>query len=439
MKQARLTAHEKLCRRKLRPPNYLIYNILVRFVVKKLIMKNLDVRFNSSIDMRDYAGPFIVVSNHASRLDYIYTSLPFLPRPVNFVSGYNEFFRSHLAFIFRLMRVIPKKNFVSDLYTIRSMKHVFEKNGCVILFPEGMSSISGGNQPSAIASGKVLKHFGLPVVRVKIKGGYFVSTKFDLTERPGRVEVDIDPLFTPGQLAALPDDEIQRLLDEAILQDDYEWNRTARAAYRAKDGIATGIHTLLYRCPKCGHEFEMRSSGDEIICLHCGNGAKLTDAYELIPLSESSIIPRTPRVWYDEQRRAVCEWIRSEGWELRERVKLGVLPRYGYLKDQKTSEIVGEGELVLNDEGLHYTGTKGGEPWSFSVRPENLPTYGMCTDITRFYTFAPGEFVEFYPERETVAKWFLATEENHRKHGGKWTDFPDTYEKLRAESYDTPA
>ena len=40
-----------------------------------------------------------------------------------------------------------------------------------------------------------------------------------------------------------------------------------------------------------------------------------------------------------------------------------------------------------------------------------------------------GEFYEFYPETECVAKWLLATEELHRMHGGEWKNFPwaDTY------------
>ena len=47
----------------------------------------------------------------------------------------------------------------------------------------------------------------------------------------------------------------------------------------------------------------------------------------------------------------------------------------------------------------------------------------MCTDLSRFYTFVNGEFVEFYPEHRTVEKFFLATEELHRLNGGKWKDF----------------
>ena len=114
----------------------------------------------------------------------------------------------------------------------------------------------------------------------------------------------------------------------------------------------------------------------------------------------------------------------EEGFELREHVKLGTLPTDGYLKDQATSVITGEGELRLDREGLHYEGTKDGAPFAFMIPSRQLPTYGMCTDVSRFYTFVDGEFCEFYPERESAELWMLATEELHRLNGGQWQDFP---------------
>ena len=80
--------------------------------------------------------------------------------------------------------------------------------------------------------------------------------------------------------------------------------------------------------------------------------------------------------------------------------------------------------LRLDRTGLSYTGTKNGAPFSFHIESQGLPTYGMCTDLSRFYTFLNGEFVEFYPEHRVVEKFFLATEELHRLNGGRWKDFP---------------
>ena len=81
-------------------------------------------------------------------------------------------------------------------------------------------------------------------------------------------------------------------------------------------------------------------------------------------------------------------------------------------------------ELLLDREGLHFEGVNDGQPYNFFVPIRHLPTYGMCTDVSRFYTFVDGEFNEFYPERESAELWMMATEEMHRAQGGLWKDFP---------------
>ena len=126
--------------------------------------------------------------------------------------------------------------------------------------------------------------------------------------------------------------------------------------------------------------------------------------------------------------------VQQEDFALEENVKLGMLPEFELLKNQATSEIVGSGKLRLDRTGLTYTGTKNGEPFTFHLNSATLPTYGMCTDLSRFYTFVDGEFVEFYPETKVVEKFFLATEELHRLNGGKWRDFDFSIQECPAQS-----
>jgi len=82
--------------------------------------------------------------------------------------------------------------------------------------------------------------------------------------------------------------------------------------------------------------------------------------------------------------------------------------------------------LTLTRDGLSYEGTKNGKPFNFFIASKNLPTYGMCTDASIFYTFAHnGEYYEFMPlESKTAIKWLLCTEEIHRINGGKWQNYP---------------
>ena len=170
----------------------------------------------------------------------------------------------------------------------------------------------------------------------------------------------------------------------------------------------------------------MKGEGNKFFCTHCGNGATILDTYEMVPFDETCVIPETQTAWFALQREQARIAVQAEDFCLTEQVSLGNLPAYELLKDQKTSEIVGEGVITLNKDGFTYEGTRNGEPFTFHLSTAEVPTYGMCTDLSRFYTFYKGEFMEFYPKTRCTEKWFLCTEELHRKNGGKWQDFQPT-------------
>lgn len=414
----KITIEKKIHSRKISQPN-IMYNVL-GWVWDKFIAKKYNIHYNFRTDFRKEPGPYILISNHASRLDYMFTGIPMLPSRMNFVAGYNEFHRSHLAGVFSLLKVIPKKNFIPDYYTIKEITRVIRSGGKIMIFPEGMSSISGSNQPVAIGTGAFLKHYNIPVYYAVIRGGYLTSPKYNLNDRAGYVEVEFDKLFSPEDLQNLTDTEIEDAVNKAIRHDDYAWNKVEKHHYDIGDNGAEHLEDLLFWCPKCNSQHTMHGEGNTFKCTKCGNGMTLTDTYEMIPFNDDCVIPSTQTEWFDMQREVIRREIMAEDFKIVEHVKLGMLPEYEMLKDQHTSEIVGEGEITLDRGGLTYVGTKNGEPFEFFIKSKALPTYGMCTDVSRFYTFYRNEFVEFYPEHNIVEKIFLATEEIHRSNGGKW-------------------
>ena len=415
------TVAQSIRTRKIQRPNA-IYSILGT-VWKLFMYKKYHVHYTFKTDFRHVEGPFFFISNHASRLDYIFTGIPLLPLKMNYVAGYNEFHRSHLALVFRLLRIIPKKNFVPDIYTVKEISRVIKSGGGVCLFPEGMSSISGANQPVAIGTGKLLKHHKVPVYYSVIRGGYLTSPKYNLRDRLGHVEVEYDQLFTPEDLQRLTVEEIEATINRAIYHDDYAWNKVHKHTFDIGDNGAEDLEDLLFWCPKCGNQHTMSTKGNTIFCTECGNGATLTATYELVPFNEDCVIPETQTAWFQMQREVIRREVEQEDFAMEEEVELGMLPKFTLLKNQATSQIVGRGTLRLDRTGLTYTGTKEREPFSFHIKSRDLPTYGMCTDVSRFYTFYEGEFVEFYPAHRVVEKFFLATEEIHRLNGGAWKDF----------------
>ena len=423
---AKITVEKQIHSRKIASPNG-IYSILGT-VWRLFMYKKYNVHYTFKTDFRKEKGPCFFISNHASRLDYIFTGIPLLPMRMNYVAGYNEFHRSHLSLVFKLLRVIPKKNFTPDLYTAKEISRVIKSGGKVCIFPEGMSSISGANQPVALGTGKLFKHHKVPVYYSVIRGGYLTSPKYNLQDRCGRVEVEFDQLFTPEDLERMTPDQIEDAINQAIYHDDYAWNKEKKHTYDIGENGAEDLEDLLFWCPKCGCQHTMATEGNRIFCKNCGNGATLQNTYALIPFDGSCVIPETQTKWFDMERAVIRQEVQSEDFLLEEPVKLGILPEYELLKNQATSQIVGSGMLRLDKTGLTYDGTRNGQPFTFHLPSHGLPTYGMCTDLSRFYTFLNGEFMEFYPEHRVVEKFFLATEELHRLNGGKWRAFTPTLE-----------
>lgn len=418
MKQKR-TLSQKLALKRTKKPPAIIYLLLIN-IWRLALNKKLGIKFTFNARPSKDKNPYILISNHASRVDYLYTAPAVLPHRLNYVVGYNEFFRSHLYPIFALMHAIPKRNFVPDPHTVKEIIRVIRQGGRVCLFPEGMSSISGGGQPCAIGSGKLLKFLGVTVYYTKIAGGYMTNTKHCLDQRPGGVEVVVGRLFSPEQLKEMSADQIQETLNHSLAHDDYLWNRQARVKFDGSGEMAKNLHDLLYLCPKCGEIGAMRAQGDTIRCEACGNGAAVNACYDPIPFDDTCVIPETISHWYQMQREKARAEVSECDFSFSERVKIGVLPKYKRLKKGATSIVVGEGTLSLSREGLKFEGAKHGEPFSFALSTDAVPTYGMCTDISRFYTFYKNDFYEFYPERSDTMRWFHLTEELHRDCGGKW-------------------
>jgi 1-acyl-sn-glycerol-3-phosphate acyltransferase/predicted RNA-binding Zn-ribbon protein involved in translation (DUF1610 family) len=413
------TLAQKLARKHTKKPPAWIYLLLIN-IWRLLFNKKLGIKFIFKVRPNKDKHPYILVSNHSSRVDYLYTAPAVLPHRLNYVVGYNEFFRSHLYPIFSIMQVIPKKNFTPDMHAVKEILRVIKNGGHVCLFPEGMSSISGGSQPAAIGSGKLLKHLGVTVYYTKIAGGYMTNTKHCLDERPGKVSIIVDRLFSPEELKSLSADEIQDILNEKLRHDDYLWNKDARVCFDGHGQMAKNLHDLLYLCPKCGSLYTMRAKGETIECTACGNGARVNEYYDLIPLGAGHVFPETISHWYALEREKAKADVSDEGFSYGEHVMLGVLPTKKRLNKNETSLIAGEGTLTISRAGLHFEGTKDGGPFSFSLSTDSVPTFGMCTDISRFYTFHKGEFYEFYPEKDDTMRWFHLVEEMHRVCGGKW-------------------
>ncbi len=417
-----MTIDEKIQRTNVTSPPGWLYWVLMQ--VTKVLNRASNTHFTYRARPAEEAGPIVMIANHSSRVDYQFTGPVCYPKRLNYVVGYNEFFRFPTNLLLPVMQVIPKKNFTPDPHALRQMLKVVDRGGSICIMPEGMSSITGMAQPVIPGGAKLLKKLGVPVYFSKISGAYLTYTKHCLDQRKGRIEVVVDRMFTPEQLREMSVEEIEDTMNRLLAHDDYIWNKKARVRFNGRGQMAKNLDTLLYLCPRCGALYDMECRGNTMTCRRCGNSVELDEYYQL-HCAEGSEAPELVTDWTLLERRRAAEEVRKPDFLHQDHVRVGILPEQKPLTGDQTSIICGDGILTLDHGGLRFDGQLKGEPFRFSVPSAQLPTFGMCTDISRFYTFVDGRFLEFYPDAGEVLLWDHLTEELHRYQGGKWqnTDY----------------
>ena len=153
------TLQEKLLARQVKTPNGLLYWILM--LVVKVLNGKTHTTFRYKADPRKDKRARSS-SSATTPLGWT-TSSPgpvCYPNRLNYVVGYNEFFRFPACLLLKLAQVIPKKNFTRYLHCMRQMRSIIQQGGHLCIMPEGMSSITGMAQPVMAGTGQVFEDDG---------------------------------------------------------------------------------------------------------------------------------------------------------------------------------------------------------------------------------------------------------------------------------------
>ena len=425
---------KELAARKFHTPNKLLY-WAYHFIGKYIVMPKYNYTYTVKDDINDCEGPCFLIWNHLSRVDHFYLMEAAYPRRFNMVAGYNEFFRGHLHTVFKMMKIIPKKNFTQDIAGLRGMNSIISQGGTVCFSPEGMSSIYGTNQPIVPGTGRFLKHYHLPVYFLKLKGSYLTSTKACLDERYGKVEGEMQLLFSAAQLDTMTDEEVDDAINAAFRHDDYAWSFEQSLTWKNPGGMCKQLNTICYKCPRCGAELKMavEEKGNLLRCTECGNGARVGNDYRFVPLNDTCVLPASPAAWVTAERQDIIRQIRADkAYQFRDFVKIGDMPDDHFMKNKATTELCGSGVLTFDHAGIHFEGTRHGTDWKFDLSYSVIFSLVIVTDTTYFGLYVDGEYYEFFPESCSTGKMLLITEEMHRLHFNTWKNFP-----WNAELYDS--
>lgn len=392
--------------RKVKRPNFFIYYFLLLFVGPFFKIKNR-VRFNRK-EIKKLKGPALVIANHPSRPDFVYSIMALFKRRLNVVVARNYTYYPSLHYLLKITHTIPKNLFNPDSSTVKSIMSIIKKGGSVLMMPEGRLSSNGsiGVMPEGIE--KLVQKLGVTVVNIHIDGAYLTGAKWITRRRKGRINVKTSIILTPEETKKLPLETIKQKIITSLYYNDFEWiKENPNISFKGRS-LTSGLDNLLYLCPHCGTEFNLISKRHQFICTNCFYEVSLDNRYQFTSKNQYPLYFENIYSWFEYQRQVIEQQLTQNDLYLEVKVKLK-MPRN--IKNNMQIKVVGEGICTINKEGLFYSGMIEGKLEKIFFPIAIMPTllFGCDEDFEIYYD---NHFYYFEPliNRKQVVKWSLFTE-----------------------------
>lgn len=346
---------------------------VVAFIVKIAAGLLLKMRIETDDTVKAWKkgkDGFVTLCAHPSEFDAAVLLAASFPRYTRFVAGAQQLYKPGLqSKLLRMLGVIPKKQFTSDIASIKEMMATVKGGDVLAMMPEGRVSTDGTPGPIDIATAKLIKKMGVAVAGLIPHGTFFVKPSYNYSGLiRGRVSGEMKAILSAEEAAVCSPEEICRKIAEALEYNASEELRGSGRTYAAVDGAyMKGVSNLFYLCPKCGELLTVSDAGSVISCSACGIRLK---ALPTMFLEGEAGMPDTVAGWNKLQKEFERKFWAEEGACLEFHVRKDTM----VLKTETEYTEKGDGLLNLSAEGLAYTDSEE----SFSVPLAAVP--GVSVD-----------------------------------------------------------
>jgi len=340
-------------------PNWLLFISLGFFVKIFAFLKGQRITRHDTIK-----APSIILSNHTSFYDFIYSTAAIYPHRVNYMAASKMFYDPVLGFFLRLARAFPKCLFQSDPVATLNAFRILKKKGIVSIFPEGQISPIGTTQTFNLAIGKMLKKAKVDVYMVKHHYAYLVNPPWTKKTFSGRVETVIEMIASKAMVESMKEEELNQLVREKLDFNTYEYNQIHHRKFHLND--IHNLESVIYQCPNCGYD-QLTSTAHELHCPKCGSDFKY-DEYGLVGGH------RVDALYHLQEKTLQAKILSDPDFTMTANVKL---ESYRGTRVQ----MVGQGILTLNRQLYRFDGIVDGMPTVYEFYPKNVVT--LPTDLGR--------------------------------------------------------
>lgn len=309
-------------------------------------------------------GPAIILSNHTSFYDFIYTSAAMYPKRVSYLAAKKMFYEPVTGFFLRLARAIPKHLMQADPVATLKAFRILKKNGIISIFPEGQISPSGRFLTPAYAIAKFLKKARVDVYIVKHSGAGLSNPPWSKNSFKGRIETIKALIITKTELEHMSTDDIYQSVYNNLFHSESAYNMLKKNTYNRQD--ISNLENVIYQCPSCLHE-GLYAKYDQLICPKC-NHTLTYDTFGLLNHEgiDTHFLRQEARV-----RHAIDQDLT---YDIQGHAKLMSFRN-------KRLVCVGSGILSIKRFKYHYVGTVDSKAVTLTFDVHNIPS--LPSDIGR--------------------------------------------------------
>ncbi len=362
----------------------------------------------TKINMKGLKGPYIMLCNHNSFLDFKVATRAAFPRSSNYVVAIDGFINREG--LLRSVGGIGKRKFISDTPIVRNIKYSLSELGEICqIYPEARYSLVGIKEIVPESLAKLIKMLKYPVATLISHGHHLRQPVWNLNKRKVRTKTELTQIIDQEEIQILSVEEINNRIQKAFEYDDYSYQLEDKVKITYKDR-AKNLHKVLYMCPNCNTEFEMNSDGNRIWCEHCHETHEMDEYGQLHNLKGETKFTHIPD-WYKWIREQVKQEILSGNYGAEMEVDVDSLPNStgyyrlgrGILKHDKNGF---ELKVVQKEETLHV---KKHALENYSLHVE-FDYFGRGDGIS-FSTFNDTYYIYPVDQKYSVTKFHFAVEE----------------------------
>jgi 1-acyl-sn-glycerol-3-phosphate acyltransferase len=343
-----------------------IWGKILRFLTSVYLHWKIDIHVSKN-DTKSLNPPYLVLANHVTYWDPFLVNM-FVGEPICYIAEAVYFRNPLFRLILNSVGSIPKKRYMKQYLPIKRLLRAKDYGRILGIFPEGERKWDGTTDFKTLcATAKLIKKLDVPVVTVKIRGGYMAYPRWAKVSRKGRVDLSYTLCLTKEECRALSLEQIEDKIRKYLVHDEVDYQRKEYSKYIGKD-LAENLEHLLFACPNCQYLNTLVSHGNQLSCQQCH--------YSVIYNQYGFLEGLQKKLYFDNLR----DWNRWQNLFLRE----FITEKYN-IKNQDCEDIlrdnevgilvgslnqpfsyIGEGNLCLNRKELYFEFSDG-EKYRFQL------------------------------------------------------------------------